>query len=228
MNAGVQKSEAQMPKEMIAIIEQVFGESGALRQNLLGQLLGVITGEGPQKWVPDVPGKPGYYETILQPPSHTGNLNRPPSTDEGYSSWGGGGESSPQASKVWVPGTPEKGGHWEASGEPGVQLPIIAQAQEKQRLATSRALAQTEADLARKGMAGDPFGISLLANMQQQGQQQVASVEQQILQQFLQMIPGMVTGNIQSIMGALPGTRENAASGFSMGIGGNSGVTYNA
>ena len=187
------RDEREMPAEMLAIIEQVFGESSALRQNLLGQLLGILTGEGPMEWIP---GGGGYMETYVQPGHYTG---------------GQGNLWVPEEIKEkWIP-VGEEEGKWEPSGEPGIQIPIIAQAQEAQRRAASQALGQTEAGLAQRGLMGTPFGENILATIGQRGRQQVAGVEQNIIQQFLQMIPGMVTGNIQSIMGALPGTQEQNA-----------------
>jgi hypothetical protein len=216
MNTGIQKADAQMPPEMIAIIEQVFGESSELRQNLVGQLLGIITGTGPKTWVPEVEATPGHYITRITP----GVPGQATDDRAGGRTWKVGQPPPGQAEQVWVPGTPERGGRWEDSGDPGMQIPIIAQAQEQQRRATSQAMTQTEGQLAQRGLVGTPFGENILAQMGQQGRQQVAGVEQNILQQFLQMIPGMVTGNIQSIMGALPGTRESDSFGFQLGIGG--------
>ena len=205
MDFGVSKGSGDMPSEIIAIIEQVFGESTELRQNLLGQLLGIITGKGVHEYKMGE-SSPGHYDWV-----DTGDEERDPITGDIIKPGG--------TQKVWVPG--EKGKmEWVPTGEGGVQLPMIAQAQEQQRRATSQAMTQTEGQLAQRGMVGTPFGENILATMGQQGRQAVAGVEQNFLQQFLQMIPGMITGNIQSIMGALPGTRKTDQFGLNFGIGG--------
>jgi len=198
------KSSSEMPKEMIAIIEQVFGESSDLRQDFLGQLMGILTGQGPRKWVDEV--RPGRYETVTQ---RTGIQHD--------------GRETYETVKKWIPGGEVTGGHWEDSGDPDMTLPLISQAQEAQRRATSQAMTGTQENLAQKGLVGTPFGELILSQQRQQGAQAVQGVESNILQQFLQMIPGMVTGNIQSIMGALPGTRESGSWNFGANYGGASG-----
>ncbi len=96
-------------------------------------------------------------------------------------------------------------------GQTAATVPIIGQAQEAQRRATSQAVGQTEEQLALKGLVGTPFGEQILATQRQAGAQAVAGIPADITQWFLQMIPGYTQGSAQSIMGSLPGTRETQA-----------------
>ena len=60
------RSETEMPQEMIDIIESVFGESTELRRGLLGQALGLLTGQGPMEWIPGgIERAVGHYERQL-------------------------------------------------------------------------------------------------------------------------------------------------------------------
>ena len=101
-------------------------------------------------------------------------------------------------------------------GQTATTVPMIGQAQEAQRRATSQAMAGTEQQLAQKGLAGTPFGEMITSQQRQQGAQAVAGVPTDITQWFMQMIPGYTQGAAQSIMGALPGTRETVSSGKSI------------
>ena len=108
---------------------------------------------------------------------------------------------------------PEYG--WVSSGEGGVQIPIIAQAQEQQRRAASQAMRGTQEEMARTGLAGTPFGQMIEAQQRQAGAQAVQGVESNIIQQMLSMIPGYTQGQSTAIMGATPGLREQSSKGWS-------------
>jgi hypothetical protein len=81
---------------------------------------------------------------------------------------------------------------------PGATIPIISQAQEAQRRATSQALTGTQEDLARGGLIGTPFGEMIMSQQRQQGAQAVQGVESNILQGILSIIPGYTQGQSAS------------------------------
>ena len=100
---------------------------------------------------------------------------------------------------------------WTESGEAGAQIPMIAQAEEQQRRATSQAMTGTQESLAQKGIAGTPFAEMMLSQQRQQGMSDVAGVGTGIQQQMLGMIPNYTQGASQAIMGSLAGTRQTDA-----------------
>ena len=50
IGAGKSKAEGEMPKDMRQLIKQSFAELTDLRQNLIGQYMGVLQGTGPMKY----------------------------------------------------------------------------------------------------------------------------------------------------------------------------------
>ena len=164
IGAGKSKAEGEMPKDMRRLIKQSFAELTDLRQNLIGQYMGVLQGTGPMK-----------YQEIVKDGKGTGKSE------------------------------------WVSSGGPSAQAPMIAQAQEAQRRATSQGLAGTQESLAQKGMAGTPFAEMIMGQQRQQGAQAVAGAESGIQQQMLGMIPNYTQGTSQAIMGSLAGTRQTDA-----------------
>jgi len=201
MNVGGGRSEGGLPPEITKIITDMFGETSSLRQNLVGQMLGILTGQGPQEY--KNVGTEGYWEEVAVPSGGGGQDE----FAQKYPSLVKFKEPAPtETKKVWREG--KEKWEWVPSGEAGAQIPIIAQAQEAQRRATSRAIRESETGLARQGLAGTPFGENILAQQRQQGAQAFAGIEPDIIGQFLQTIPGYTLGNVQSILGATPGARE--------------------
>ena len=192
---GKSKSEGEMPKEMRQIIKEGWSEMGDLREMLIGQFMGILSGGGAYESYREGATE-GYYEEYDIPGGNTG---------------GEGGHDIPASKgKRWVPG--QKGHQaWRQTEGGGSKIPMIAQAQEAQRRATSQALTGSQESLAMKGLAGTPFGEQIMAGQRQQGAQAVQGVESQFIQQMLSLIPGYTQGQSQSVMGALPGTRETNA-----------------
>ena len=172
VGAGKSKAGGDMPKEMRQIITQSFKELTDLRQNLIGQYMGILQGTGPMK----------YGVTGIEEYKKKSGKTR---TREVYG--------------------------WTESDEAGAQVPMIAQAQEAQRRATSQAMTGTQESLAQRGLAGTPFGEQMMAGQRQQGAQAVAGSKSNITQQMLGMIPNYTQGASQAIMGSLAGTRETQA-----------------
>ncbi|MHA2065813.1 MAG: hypothetical protein ACXABY_15685 [Candidatus Thorarchaeota archaeon] len=205
---GKSKSESGMPKEMRAIIKEGWEEMGDLREMLIGTFMGVMSGSNKMFEQQTVGATPGYYKEVSETP--TGAVD-----DEGMPIMRPGG-------REWVPGQPGRE-EWVEGGE-GMQIPIIAQAQEAQRRATSQALTGSQESLAQKGLAGTPFGEMIMAQQRQQGASAVQGIPTQFAQQLLSIIPGYTQGSASSIMGALPGTRESDAKAWNAmaqgGVGG--------
>ena len=206
MNVGGGRSEGSMPQEIVNLITSAAGQMGVgtaqgLFPQLIGQLMGVMTGKGVHEYK-RVAGTPGYQEERW--------VNTGATDDEG--------KPIMRKQTVSVGGTPEKW-EWQPTGEGGVEIPLIAQAQEAQRRATSQAMRGTQEDLARSGLAGTPFGEMVMAQQRQTGAQTVQGVESDFKKMMLSMIPGLVTGNIQSIMGATAGTSETDSKQQQFGFG---------
>jgi hypothetical protein len=197
---GSQKSQSGMPPEIVNLITGAWEEMGGLREMLIGQMMGIMSGGGPfERGTGE--GTPGRYEKQFFEPEYD-PISGDPLGPSGYQD-------------VWIPGTPGAD-EWQQTGGPGVQIPIISQAQEAQRRATSSALGQTQESLALKGLAGTPFGEQTMASQRQQGAQAVAGIPADVTQWFMQMIPGFTQGQASSVMGALPGTRESDAKGLNL------------
>ena len=103
----------------------------------------------------------------------------------------------------------------------GSNIPIISRSVEASRQAGSQATQQTQEELARSGLAGTPFGASILADQRQQSAQNVAGTQQQLAQAIFQMIPSYVLGQSQTstsgLAGAIPGM--NTVNSKSSGLG---------
>ena len=192
---GQSKSSSEMPPEMRQIIKEGWSEMGDLREMLIGTFMGILSGTGKQYTQQMVGGTEGGWQDVMVP---TG-------TSEGE-----GGPEAYRMERQWVGGEPGEMQWVEGEGA-GAQIPMIAQAQEAQRRATSQALTGSQESLAMKGLAGTPFGEQIMAGQRQQGAQAVQGVETQFIKQMLSLIPGYTQGQSQSVMGALPGTRETNA-----------------
>jgi hypothetical protein len=85
------------------------------------------------------------------------------------------------------------------------RLPIVASAMEASRKQGAQAMAGTEEELARTGLAGTPFGENIRSNTRANQEFQTSQIPSQFLGQLLNMIPGYVQGQGQTAMGVLPG-----------------------
>lgn len=108
----------------------------------------------------------------------------------------------------------------------GSRLPLFSQAEEQSRLASSNALRQTEGDLYRQGLAGTPFGASIMGQTRQQGEQAVSSTHNAILQQLFNMIPNFVLGQSQAALSGLGGAVGSNVKASGTNIGGGTQVGF--
>ena len=213
---GKSESHEKLPAELVNIITQGWEELGGLRQGLIGQLMGVLTGGGAYEYQ-TVGGTPGHYETRTTGGGGGGGGGQPGlwSGTNPYDEYEKGYPATTE--QVWVPGT-GGGQQWVQTGGPNATLPIIQQAEEAQRRQTSNALRQTSEDLALRNLLGTPFGEQTLATQRQQGATSLAGIGPQIIGSLLQAIPGFVQGNASSIMGSLgAGRTADAKSVWSQG-----------
>ncbi len=105
----------------------------------------------------------------------------------------------------------------------GSSLPIISRSVEQTRLASSKATQETEEDLARKGLAGTPFGEMILSQAKQTGNIEAGKVGQGIAQMIFQMIPNFILGQSQTatsgLAGAIPGMNKTSGTEAALALG---------
>lgn len=106
------------------------------------------------------------------------------------------------------------------TGGSGAFTPIVGQAQEAQRRASSLALRDLDTQLAQQGLAGTPFGAATRAQTAMQGRSNVAGVPAQFAQQMLGQVPGFLGNLFGALFGALPGARETVSRSSGSGGGG--------
>jgi hypothetical protein len=87
----------------------------------------------------------------------------------------------------------------------GTNLPIISQAVEGTRRASSKALRGTEEELARTGLSGTPFGERIEAEQRTTGDIAAATTKTDIVKQLFSMIPNFVLGQSQTALSGLSG-----------------------
>lgn len=87
------------------------------------------------------------------------------------------------------------------TGGVGARLPIAMKSVEATKSAASNALTKTGESLASSGLAGTPFGESILANTRMQGELAVGQAPIDIANQFIGMAPNLVVGSGQTIGG---------------------------
>ncbi len=92
----------------------------------------------------------------------------------------------------------------------GAMVPIVAQAVESAKQASSRTEQATTEELSRTGLSGTPFGASILGQVKQQGEQAGSMAETNILQQLINAIPNYTLGLGQTA--TMPGTGGAATS----------------
>lgn len=112
----------------------------------------------------------------------------------------------------------------------GSNIPIISRTIDASRSASSRALMETEQDLAQSGLAGTPFGENILATQRQKGEVGAAQVGESLAQNIFNMISQFILGQGQlgvgALTGGLPGmtttrgTESGSAFNFGAGLGG--------
>lgn len=104
------------------------------------------------------------------------------------------------------------------TGGVGARIPIISQAVEGVRRASSKSLEATEADLARSGLAGTPYGEQIKASTALEGNVAASSKRADMIQALLDQIPGFIQGTQQTQMMGYSPTKDKG--GYSMNAGG--------
>jgi len=97
------------------------------------------------------------------------------------------------------------------TGGVDARMPIINQAVERSKQATSASMKELDTSLAQSGLAGTPFGVRAKTETAQRGRQATADVPTQIVQQILQQIPGFVTGTNQTVIQGMTGAASAQA-----------------
>jgi len=87
----------------------------------------------------------------------------------------------------------------------GSTIPIISQAVDSSRQASSRALSETEQKLAQSDLAGTPFGENIIATQRGEGERAAASTKESFAQNIFNMISNFVLGQSQTALGGLAG-----------------------
>lgn len=102
----------------------------------------------------------------------------------------------------------------------GSKIPIISEAVDSSRRASSRAFSETYAKLAQSDLAGTPFGEKILAEQRQTGEQNVATTQESLAQSIFNSISNFVLGQSQTATAGLGSaisgdttTKERAKSG---------------
>lgn len=98
------------------------------------------------------------------------------------------------------------------TGGVGAQIPIVQSAVEQSRSATSRAMRDTEASLARSGLAGTPFGEQVLAAARTEGEAATGAIPSSLVREFLSQAPGLITGTGNQVVGGLGSAAQSQAS----------------
>jgi len=98
------------------------------------------------------------------------------------------------------------------TGGSQAQVPMIAKAVEASKQATSKATQGLDAEMARAGLSGTPFGIMMKNNARQSGSLATSQIPTNIAQQILAMIPNFILGQGQTAMGGLGGAASNSTS----------------
>ncbi len=95
------------------------------------------------------------------------------------------------------------------TGGINAQIPIIARALEHSRQAQSQSRQTTTDNLARTGLAGTPFGQSILAQQEMTGNQQIADIPTNYAQHFISQIPAFITSMTGQGMQGQAGASQN-------------------
>jgi hypothetical protein len=97
------------------------------------------------------------------------------------------------------------------TGGIGARLPIVQQAVEQSRQATSGALSGTQAQLSRLNLLGTPYGQNILAQQRQAGEQGTARIPTDIANQFIQMAPGFISSTLGQQFGGASNLAQTSA-----------------
>ena len=107
-------------------------------------------------------------------------------------------------------------------GTPAFQIPVIAQAIEQSKHATSQALTGTEESLASQGLAGTPFGENILAQTRIQGEMAGAQQLSMLLQDLFKLAAAFAQGQAGTAAQASQGAGTTQSKGAQMA----GGATY--
>lgn len=106
----------------------------------------------------------------------------------------------------------------------GSSVPLISKSVEATRRASSKTLAGTEEELAKKGMAGTPFGEMVRSQTALEGNIAAGQTQQSLAQAIFSMIPQFIMGQTQSALGglagAIPGLQTTKSKGKGAGVSG--------
>jgi len=91
-------------------------------------------------------------------------------------------------------------------------LPIIQRAQESQRSATSKALAEADQRYAQMGQAGTPFAEAERSRITSEGLRSIADIGPQIAMQMIGGMPSFL-GGYGGLLQALTGTKTTESEG---------------
>lgn len=102
----------------------------------------------------------------------------------------------------------------------GSTIPIISEAVDSSRRASSRAIKETEESLAQSDLVGTPYGENILAAQRGEGERSVAATQESLAQSIFNMISNFVLGQSQTAFSGLSDaisgdttTRERTKSG---------------
>lgn len=104
-------------------------------------------------------------------------------------------------------------------GQTAAQVPIIAQAVEATRRASSEAQEGTQEELARTNLVGTPFGQNILASGRREGNLAAAGTKTDITKMLYNLIPNFVLGQSQTALSGLSGAVGGNVSGKGKGFG---------
>lgn len=100
---------------------------------------------------------------------------------------------------------------WKTGGT-GASLPMVQRAVESSKVAGSQAMKQAESSLAGSGLAGTPYGESILAQTGLDSELAASNAGMDIGKYIMSMLPGLVTGGQSNAFSGLGNTAAAQAS----------------
>lgn len=215
-------SQSDPAATTLAALGQAFAtETQGLRQGLISQFSNILTNPS---------GKGGFdqagydaamekYKTDLAnynanagqtAPAAPGSQFAGSPGDLGYNSPAQIAARSSQATSTAPPVAPTKE-QFQRGG--GIQVPIISQALEAVRRASSQSQQGTQEELARTGLTGTPFGQNILATGKREGNLAAANTQTDIMKSLYNLIPNFVLGQSQTALSGLSGAVGGNVSG---------------
>ena len=154
----------------------------------------------------------------------SGGVGGAKGSEKGSVSSPGAGSLMEWAEQLMNESSGARGGLLEAMQEifltGGSSLPIISGAVEQSRKASSRALEETDRNLATSGLAGTPHGEEIRVNQMQEGEQAGTKIQEQLVKSILTMVPGFIGNQTQTAMGgfanSIPGMQSTSGSAKAM------------